>query len=70
MKQGFNTQEEPDVTLKEPNGLGIMSRTLDHEGWGIMKKQAKELENYVVLHDDRSSLPTLPTGNYIKTYFM
>lgn len=72
MKQRFNRQDESDVTLKECIALGIMSRSaiLDHAGWGVMKKQPKELEKYVVLHDDRSSLPTHPTGNYIKSYFM
>lgn len=58
------------MTLKQPNALGIMSRsaTLDHVRWGIMKKQSKELENYVVLHDDRFSIPTLPKENFMNVF--
>ena len=66
LKQRFKRQGELGGTLKEPNALGILSRsaTLHHGGRGMMK-QAKESENHVVLHDGRSSLPILPTENYI-----
>ena len=38
-------------------------------GCGMMKKQAKERENYVGLHDDRSAhCPTPPKENYINMF--